>query len=223
MTGPTLTAKWNMRSGNLRPERGEVASHPPMASRASADVENILIRMKAGDRQAAALFITHYGSRVRRRVRGKLGPAMRRLFDSEEILSTVGRRLDLYVRNGKLEAAGESQLWKLIFQMADCAVLQKANMFQRLERVEASDSDVANHLLQRLHRADSEPDGADRVIDQALVILTNETDRQILSLWLGGQDHAAIGEQLGLTPAAVRKRWQAIKEKLRAHLAVDQE
>src|SRR5262245_43990251 len=73
-------------------------------------VPELLARMRAGDRQAAAVFITRYESKIRRRVRGKLSLSMRRIFDSQDIVSTLGRRLDLYVRSGKLEAQSEQQL-----------------------------------------------------------------------------------------------------------------
>ena len=61
------------------------------------NVESLLRRMRNGDREAAAQFITRYEDRIRRRIRGKLNPSVRRLFDSQDIFSTIGRRLDQYV------------------------------------------------------------------------------------------------------------------------------
>lgn len=174
--------------------------------------------MREGDREAAAAFITRYGSRVRRRIRGKLGPTMRRVFDSQEILSTVGRRLDLYVRSGRLQAVGEGQLWSLIFRIADNALIDKVRVFQRLQAVESSDSEFAMALLAKLERAESsEPDGADFEIERAFDIISDQTDRQILTLWLLGQPHTVIAAEIGIAATGVRKRWQSIKERLRHH------
>ena len=75
----------------------------------TGDLDTLIARMRAGDRAAAAAFITQYGDRVRRRVSGKLSPAMRRLFDSQEIMSTVARRLDHCVSGGELAAMAPDQ------------------------------------------------------------------------------------------------------------------
>ena len=105
---------------------------PALAGDEGDGVQLLLDRMRSGDRVAAAVFITRYGSRIRRRIHGKLSPAMRRIFDSQDILSTLGRRLDQYVRFGRLAAASEDELWALVFRMAENAVIDKARVFRRL-------------------------------------------------------------------------------------------
>ncbi|TVQ53549.1 MAG: sigma-70 family RNA polymerase sigma factor [Phycisphaerales bacterium] len=197
-----------------RLDRTEVAA--PDAGDAGLEIDVLLTRMRAGDREAAAQFIQVYGSRVRRRVRGKLGRPMRRLFDSQEILSTVSRRLDDYVRGGKLEAVREEQLWALVFRMAENALVDKSRIFQRLQRVEDCDGPFARDMLRRLEDAEAQQsDGAQIEVDQALRCLDDLTDRQILTLWLNGDSHNAIAQHVGIAPTAVRKRWQKIKGRLR--------
>lgn len=173
-------------------------------------------RMRRQDREAAALFMQEYGPQIRRRVRGKLGAAMRRLFDSQEILSTVGRRLDRYVRVGRLEAESPGQLLQLVFRMAEGAVVDKIRVFKRLERVEGEDSRFAQEFGSRLHEADQDSDdGAVISLDAALRTLTSEIDRQILTMWLNGTQHNVIAWDLGMTPAAVRQRWKTIRDRLK--------
>jgi hypothetical protein len=46
-------------------------------------------------------------------------------------------------------------------------------------------------------------------------------DRQILSLWLAGEPHTQIAQQVDMTPAAVRKRWESIKHLLRDRMSAD--
>ncbi len=192
------------------------------AASESVEVLELLRRMRAGDREAAALFITRYGSRIRRRIRGKLSPAMRRIFDSQEILSTLGRRLDLYVRSGRLAAANEQQLWALVFRMASNAVIDKARVFRRLQQVEDEDGVFAQELSRRLRQAQrSRTEGVDIEIDRALNVLPDRTDREILSLWLVGTRHTVIAEHVDLPATAVRKRWQKIKWKLRERFAAE--
>lgn len=207
-----------VREAGAGEQKGQPSqSAVPRQPVASSQIEALLSRMQRGDREAAAEFITRYGARVRRRVRGKLPPSMRRLFDSQEILSTVGRRLDRYVRSGKLDLLAEGQLWALVFRLADNAVIEKARLFRRLDRIEGEDGPFARILLDRLHRAERAA-GAELEIDAALHELASETDREILSQWLLGRSHAETAMRLGCAPTAVRKRWQRIKHRLREHL-----
>ena len=193
-----------------------IALVPKASDEGSGDAETLVQRMRDGDRNAAAEFYNRYASRIRRRIRGKLAPTMRRLFDSQEILSTVGRRLDLYVRNGQLEAANESQLWALLFKMADHALIDKARLFRRLEAMEGADGELARTSLRRLRNAERPGgSGAEIEIDTALRSMSDPIDRQILSMWLAGVSQSLIADLLNIAPTAVRKRWQKIRERLR--------
>lgn len=186
----------------------------------SIDVQLLLVRMQAGDRDAAALFVTQNGALIRRRIRGKLSLAMRRIFDSLEILSTVGRRLDLYMRAGRFNAQTEAQLWELVLRMANNAVIDKSRIFRRLERVEAEDSQFSRQMLARLNDVRRRGDREVEIeIEHALGLLGDLIDKQILSFWLSGTRLSLIAEYVGLAPTAVRKRWQTIRSKLHAHFS----
>lgn len=182
-------------------------------------IDDLLGRMRRGDRQAAAEFLAEYGQKLRRRIRGKLGLSMRRLFDSLDILSTVGRRLDLYVMSGRLTAVSEDQLWSLVFQMADHALIDKARLFRRLQATEGEDSEFARDMVLRLQKAELEHSaGVELEIERCMRAVDDGVDRRILSLWLTGETLASIAEMLNLSAAAVRKRWEAIKIRLRERL-----
>ncbi|MCI0362422.1 MAG: ECF-type sigma factor [Phycisphaerales bacterium] len=201
----------------------EVLQNPQTSSSdlsTSLAINELLLRMRGGDRGAAAEFVMRYGSRIRRRIRGKLGPSIRRLFDSLEILSTLGRRLDLYVMSGRLQASNEAQLWSLVGKMADRALIDKARVFKRLQAVEREDSQFAQALASRLRIVDgTQPmGGAELEIDNCLRALDDGVDRQILSLWLAGETHLTISEVVSIGPDAVYKRWERIKSQLRERL-----
>ncbi len=183
-------------------------------------VTALLQQMRDGDRTAAAEFVTRFGARIRRRIRQKLSPAMRRIFDSQDILSTLGRRLDMFVRSRSVGATSEAQLWALVYRIAENAVIDKARVFRRLEEVETEDGPFARDLLQRLHTAEQRvTDGAEIEIGAAMALVKDPIDRQILHLWLLGTPHSVIAEYVDLAPTAVRKRWQEIKYRLHARLA----
>lgn len=186
---------------------------------ALSEVQVLLDRMQRGDRDAAAIFVTNYGSKIRRRIRGKLSPAMRRLFDSQEIISTLGRRLDDYVNRGQLDAVSEAQLWKLVLRMANNAVIDKARLFRRLEQNEGADSEFARDLLSQLEGAERrERDGAVIEVEKVLATMSDSVDREILSNWLNDTPLNEIAVLLEMNPDAVRKRWQKIRERLRERL-----
>jgi DNA-directed RNA polymerase specialized sigma24 family protein len=187
-----------------------------VAQAAEADPEALLVRMRSGDREAAAEFVARFGPRIRRRVRGKLGPAMRRLFDSQEIMSTLGRRLDTFVGSGRLRAGSMPELWALLFRLADNSLVDKARVFRGLEAKEGADSPFAHRMAARLRESERlDPDGPLIEIDRAMSSLQDPVDREILSLWLQGSSHNEIAGSVGLAPTAVRKRWQGIRERLR--------
>jgi DNA-directed RNA polymerase specialized sigma24 family protein len=180
------------------------------------DADLLLMRMRAGDRDAAAEFLTHFGPRIRRRVRGKLPTAVRRLFDSQEIMSTLGRRLDKVVRSGQIRASSLPELWGLVFRITDHSVIEKARLFRSLETREGEDGPIAHQMLERLKQAEQrEEDGPLIEVDAALRSLESGVDREILSLWLMGNSQADIAQTVGLAATAVRKRWEKIRGKLR--------
>lgn len=183
---------------------------------AEAELDDLLMRMRSGDRQAAAEFVSRFGPRIRRRIRGQLAPAMRRLFDSQDILSTLGRRLDTWIAAHRLEAVTAPQLWALVFRIADHAMIEKARVFRALEAREGEDSPFARTILGRLRQRErEEPDGAVIEIDRAIGSLDDATDREILSLWLMGNQHKHIAMTVGLQAPTVRKRWEKIRGRLR--------
>lgn len=179
---------------------------------APVDIEHLLMKMRAGDRDAAAEFIVRYGSRVRRRIRGKLAPTLRRVFDSMDILSTLGRRLDLYVMSGRMQVSNEAQLWSLLFKMADHALVDKARMVRSAQHTERENSQLT---ARQPRRADHPNASTALEIDQCLGLLDDPIDRRVLSLWLLGDSHVEIGRQVKLGADAVRKRFKRIQMHLK--------
>jgi DNA-directed RNA polymerase specialized sigma24 family protein len=179
----------------------------------------LLDRMRRGDREAVGQFLTCYGPYIRRRVRGKLSPSMRRLFDSQELLSTLGRRLDRFVHAGRLTSVSNAQFWALIFRMLDNAVIDKNRVLGRLNAVEGEDSDIAQTILRRVQKAESVPArGIEVELDELLRLLRTPTERQIVSLWLTGHSMRIIAEYVGVSQEAMRQRWVSIRQHLRTSL-----
>ncbi len=171
------------------------------------------------DREAVAAFLVAFGPQLRRRIRGKLSARVRRLYDSQEILSTVGRRLDRYVLLGRLSICTEEQLRSLVSRIAIAAIADKARATARIGRVERPDGELVADDERRRGRAPMQSEmSSGGELDRAVRALRDPIDREILVLWLRGTPHNVTASVLGMAPTAVRKRWQSIRQRLREHL-----
>jgi DNA-directed RNA polymerase specialized sigma24 family protein len=148
-----------------------------------------------------------------------MSSSIRRVFDSQDILATVARRLDEMVCSGQLKATNEFQLMGLLMKMASHAVVDKARIVERLRSVEAEDQIVARSFEHAFRELEPDsPDGS-RVIERAFNATTDAVDRTILSLWLNGFDHGAIASVTRLSTEAVRFRWHRLRGRLREAIA----
>ncbi|MBX3363843.1 MAG: sigma-70 family RNA polymerase sigma factor [Phycisphaeraceae bacterium] len=184
------------------------------ASTHSSRLSDLPSRVTAGDRNAAAAFLHANSDLIRRRMRHKLGRAMRRVFDSQDLMSTLARRLDHYVDAGRADVANEAQLWGLVLKIAEHAIIDKARMLDRMHRIEGPDSEFANRLRHTIHSGEGTNDDAlDLLFARIFENLPDPIDREILTLWCNGRSLAEIADVLAATPELVRKRWQRIREK----------
>lgn len=188
----------------------------PARSSQLASTESLCRRIAEGDRIAAAEFVRRYGPSIRQRYRVRLSSSLRRLMDSADLLSTLGRRLDALVAEGNVRATDEKQLWGLLHQMARSAIIDKSRLLRKIQSAEADDRFWAAGLERRLA---AEPIRFDAVIDHAFDALPSEVDRQILALWLGDSDFDQIALVTGMRRDAVRQRWQRIRKRLSSVLA----
>ncbi|HPO93941.1 MAG TPA: hypothetical protein PL072_10770 [Phycisphaerales bacterium] len=220
----------------LSPGAAEVAEVPPSAAgisrtRGAADragdevLEGLIARMRAGERDAVGEYIRLYGPFLQRRARGKLGAGLRRLVDSVDMVSTVGRRLDKYVQGRRMACRSPAEFNKLVTRVLDAATVDKVRALSRLRRAEAEDAAMSRAILERGGRggADGEwsDEGWSEWVESAMSVLPTDEDRELLRMWLNDVPLFRIAEQLSVpgrevTPAAVRQRWKTIRERLRA-------
>lgn len=178
----------------------------------------LLIRMRDQDRAAVAEFIEAYGRLIRRRVRSKLSPKMRRVFDSLDVLSSLARRLDVVVAKGQLRAMNEAQFMAFVNQVAENTIVDQARLVRRLHRVEGADSEVVRLMRQRmLVEGDSTAVREDELL-RLVESIASADDRDMVCMWMNGRSLKHIGEALGISPDATRQRWRQLKINLRAFL-----
>ncbi len=205
------------RPGGAAPLEG---AHPiPDMSGGETDLAPLVARMRAGDREAVAEFVARYGEIVRRRARWRLHSSVRRMYDSQDVLSTVSRRLDSYVRTGRMAAVTQEQWWALVASMANRAVIDQQRKADRRPAapLEGETPDPAVPAPVTLERAET----AGLLNDSAETLL-DDTDREILRLWRAGKRHDHIAGALSLSHAAVRKRWERLCARLRDRLTLEE-
>ena len=165
--------------------------------------------LRGGDREAAAAYIARNAPLIRRRLRGKIARSLRRLFDSDDLMATITRRLDDLVRRRKLTAGSEAELWSLLEHLAVNALSDVARRALREQPGLAQDR--APPGAESGIEPKSGPDGPDSLLNQCLAELRLETDQRILRMRLEHHTHAEIAAAEGVSVAAARKRWQRIR------------
>lgn len=203
------------RSADSLPDRspGRLALRQAVSAPQGTPVTVLLDRIRAGSRAAAAELIHTYEPMIRRRIRGQLSGRMRRLFDSEDIFSTVCRRLDHFVERRSVSATSMGELIKLLQTITERSIVDKARIVtkQRILERNITERQGPEWRFDRTSPRDSARDWV-----EYSRLLETELDRQILFHWLRGLTHNVIAEQLGISHDLARKRWQLIRSRLRA-------
>src|SRR4051812_10513421 len=187
-----------------------------MASPLQTADEELLGRIRAGDRSAVAEFIRGHEPLIRRRFRHKLGAVLRRGVGSEDLVSTLSRRLDAYMAMGRLSATTQDQLWALVLRVAERSIMDKLRDLQRSPGpgpVGATEVVVSRERLEELAleaRTGWNP--------EEIMQLIPVQDREIARGWLKGLDSKVIGDQVGMSADAVRQKWLRIKRGVRERM-----
>lgn len=179
----------------------------------SPEAAELVRRFRAGDAEAVGVFLERYGPVVRAHYRRRIGSSMRRLVDSQDLLSTIARRLCQRVMVGGVRAEDSSQLWALIYRIGNDALVDRIRILNRLQSLEREGSPFVRGLRERLSDAGqrSESEFAEE-LSRLLELMDSSLDRELLLRWLHGELLADAGEALGLKAPATRKRWQRLRE-----------
>lgn len=163
--------------------------------------------------QAAELILSARPA-LESRIHQLLGRNARRITDTQEILSTVLRRVDRVICKGEFRQNHTQAFYKFVHTVLERAVLEKARASGRLNAREVASiiDEVMQEtgLVTRHHLSEA--------ADQINSVLSDSIDREIVHLRGRGLTHAEIARSLELEPAAVRQRWLRIRSKARRML-----
>lgn len=186
------------------------------------DVLAAMARGQAGERdergdsparQALAEFVLQHRERIRAIARQKLPGGARSVFDSEEVVSSVLRRLDGMASRGTLAPRSPAELWGLITAIATNAAVDRRRLIERARSHLAEDGPYAYELLKRLNACESDDD-ATMLLLRMMMSIKNSTDRHVFMMLHRGASHRAIATALGISEAASRKRWSVLRQEL---------
>jgi DNA-directed RNA polymerase specialized sigma24 family protein len=164
-------------------------------------------------RRAIADFVLEHQTTIRAIARKKLTQAARGVFDSEEVLSSVLRRLDAMAQRGGLLPRSHGELWALVTTITHNTAVSKTRLIEFMRSRLTEDGPYAYELVRRLN-ACADDDEATLLVYRMMSCLPDATDRQILSLKHRGATHAAAASLLGTTEDAMRHRWMRIRREL---------
>ena len=164
-------------------------------------------------RDAIARYVLEQEELIRSLARRKLTARARRIHDSEDVLASVLRRVDLFVARGHLKAASENDVMSLIVAIVRNTAVTKVRLAEQARRIVADDGPYVQSLLNRANACASDDDAA-LLVSRMMLALDDATQRQYLGLRLRGASHRAVAQVLGLSEAAARQRWGVIVRNL---------
>lgn len=173
------------------------------------------------NREQLAAFVLEHSDRVRAIARRKIRTSARSAFGSEDVLSTVLRRLDVLAAEGLVRAKSEAQLWALVRSVAENVSLERVRLLESTLNRTGEDADFWSQIHRDFRRTKRD-EGAFVRLYELLLMLENQDQRQLFMLRLRGASHKVIAQQLGITSDAVRQRWHAVVVQLRSQIAAEE-
>lgn len=171
-------------------------------------------------RRTLADFILSREAQIRAIARRKLTVSTRSVFDSEDVLSSVLRRLDSLVQRGKLRPGCEAELWGFIKVIASNNAVSKSRLIECSRKWLTDEPEYAYYIVKVINACEDD-DEVSWLVYRMAGSLAGE-DRQIFFLRVRGAMHQAVARVLGIDEGAVRQRWSRICRELRDRFGGDQ-
>jgi DNA-directed RNA polymerase specialized sigma24 family protein len=166
-------------------------------------------------RDQVAAFLVANGDQIRLLARKKLTKKTRSTYDSEDVLSSVFRRIDDLAANGTLRPRSDQELWGLIHTITHHAAVSRTRLMERATALSVEDGGYVRHLIDCLSYCGSD-DAAMLLIHRMAACLHDSAERQLFYLRVRGANHRGAAAVLGITEVAVRRRWTVARDRLEA-------
>jgi RNA polymerase sigma factor (sigma-70 family) len=204
-------------------------------SESSSDPESfraLIVRVRAGDEQAAAELVRHYEPAIRRAARVRLvDTRLNRLLDSMDICQSVMASFFVRAALGQFDLDTPDQLLRLLATMTRNKLVghvkgQAAARrdFRRLTAAQAAHDGEPDDGIAQIpgqYPTPSRDVAARELLDEALRRLSPD-ERRILDFREQGGQWAQIATELGSSPEALRKRFVRAVDRVALELGLDE-
>jgi RNA polymerase sigma-70 factor (ECF subfamily) len=184
---------------------------------------DLIRRVRAGDDAAAAELVRRYEPAIRRSVRLRLDPRLRRVYDSLDLCQAVLGSFFVRAASGQFDLDTPEQLLKLLATMTRNK-LSKAGRHQRAARRDARRVEAGDAAARDLVGAEATPSrhvAARELLEEVHRRLSPE-ERQLVELRHQGRDWAAIAAEVGGSPEALRKKLARAVGRVAEQLGLDE-
>lgn len=192
----------------------------------SVSAEDVFRLFRTGQtddvRPALARLVLSAEPEIRQIARERLFAATRSLFDTDELMGTVLRRLDRFVCRGMFAPTNADDIWALIRTVAHHSAVTKIRLTQRARALTKEDGPYVQGLLERLNKCPDDDEVAN-LLTRLMMAIPGATDRQIFGLRLRGTTHKVTAQLVGISEVAARKRWSETMTFLKEHTSAWEE
>lgn len=164
-------------------------------------------------RNALADYLIRNQDIIRDMARSKLTRDVQGVCDSEDVFSSVLRRLDEMVIQGTLKPRSVSELWKCIEAITVNLAVDRVRIISRLRQFTSEDGVFAREVIKRLEGYVSD-DQAAILLYRMMMSLPVALDRQLLDLRFRGATIKAAAGLLGMTMDSATMRWYRLRGRL---------
>ncbi|MEX2187731.1 MAG: sigma-70 family RNA polymerase sigma factor [Pirellulales bacterium] len=188
---------------------------------ADGDMADLLARCRKGDQAAADAIFHRYVNRLVAFARTRLSAKLAQRVDPEDVVQSVYRSFFTRARDGQYTLDRNGDLWRLLatitinklHKQVEFHSAQKRS-FDREQSLSAEDS-LGNFPAEQLAREPSPADATAAVEELQLVMESlSPLQRQMLELYLQGNDIAEVAEAVQRSERAVRRLLALVKQQL---------
>jgi RNA polymerase sigma factor (sigma-70 family) len=184
------------------------------------EFEDLLGRIRQGDREALGALLSEYEPALRRAARAYLGPALRPHADSLDLVQSVYKSLMVALWSNDYEFSRPEKLLALAKTILKRKVARLAEQVSRQQRPATAPGADGSHprRLRSLRSPEADPAEAAEFHSalEHVCRQLSERERHILGLLLQGHTRKEIAEALGEKPHAFRVYGGRVMQRLRA-------
>jgi len=170
---------------------------------------DLLLRLRAGDVEAAETIVRDFGPLIRIAIRTRLtDPKLRRHFDSEDVCQSVMASFLARAACGALAPEDPAGLMRFLMRIAVRKVGRRARGLRRLRRDTRRDLPAGETWLQHVPSADPTPERSITGRDLLNAVRTGlpPDERRLADLRAEGLTWTQVAERAGGTPDSRRKQ-----------------